>query len=215
MTLPDVTAGADSVSFSTGTTRSYSTTTTETWGRSATASVSAGFTAFGVNITASVSGTLSKTMAESSASSFSQTTTETRTTKFTEIGVGWQWQFDITDDCGTSTTLSPGFPIVTPSSDKPPCCLPGQFLVDESNNKRDDFNCIAGAVNLCTGDNTACKLWDKDATTGCARRARQTTSSSRGRRALAERGSSAKPEQHTPTTVLARVRLDTLDEYEY
>ena len=64
----------------------------------------------------------------------------------------WQWLFTITDDCGEATTLGPGFPIVTTDIETPPCCLPGYFHIS-AEGVRDNFSCVEGTPNLCTGEN--------------------------------------------------------------
>merc|ERR1712014_547489 len=74
-------------------------------------------------LSAGVSGTLSRSIAKEYSSEFSMSKTETHTFNY-GAGVVWQWQFTITDQCGSST-VSGNDMALTPGAFEPPCCLPG------------------------------------------------------------------------------------------
>ena len=149
MTLPEITAGDDSVVFTTGTTKTYSESATDTWGVKVTATVGAGLSVLGTGGKATLSAEASASFASTYSSSFSETKTKSAASSFSETGVGWQWMFTITDDCGEAYTYGPGFPIVTPNAATPPCCLPGYFVIG-ADGVRDNYTCLDGSPNLCT-----------------------------------------------------------------
>ena len=74
----------------------------QTWGQSATNSVSAGFS-FGVQ---TVSGSTSKSISQSTASTFAMTNWTEFTTHYSQPGVVWQLLFQVIDSCGSSTVFT-------------------------------------------------------------------------------------------------------------
>jgi hypothetical protein len=136
-------SGPQMVSYQVGVTRSHTVEDSTTWGSSVTESVSAGFSAFGIQASTSVSGTTSTTISHSYSSTFSMSSSTTFTYTF-DAGVVWQWQFGITDGCGPSDAQGHDLAL-TANELNPPCCLPGMFV----NISQPTSECLAGTPNLC------------------------------------------------------------------
>lgn len=112
-----------SVSFEKGVSRTYTVSSTHTWGTSVSANAGVSFGFAGIGVTAGVSGSLSNSIAKDYSSEFSMSSTDTRTFNY-GAGVVWQWQFTIIDQCGCSTVTGDDLAL-TPGAFAPPCCLPG------------------------------------------------------------------------------------------
>lgn len=112
-----------SVEFQKGVTRSYTVSDTRTWGTTVSANAGVSFGFSGVGITAGVSGSLSQSIAKGYTSEFEMSSTETHTFNYGP-GVVWQFQFTVTDRCGSSTIKGNDLALTKGAID-PPCCLPG------------------------------------------------------------------------------------------
>merc|ERR1712046_94899 len=136
-----------SVQIAIGVQRSWTGADSTSWEEQTTKSVNGGFKALGLTASAAVSGQTSKDISVEYSTEFQESTTVTKTFQF-DAGVVWQWQFNVTDLCGSSLVLSDDF-AVTPGVFQPPCCLPG-FVVNISKYQ----NCTAASdgttYNLCT-----------------------------------------------------------------
>merc|ERR1719192_1110649 len=101
-------------------------TEAQTWSNTVTQSASAGIEVEGIgSASQSIESSTAYSLAQSHTSSFSKTKTTSWTWK-APPGVIWQWEFDVDDDCGQATVLTPDV-VVTSSMSSPPCCLPGYF----------------------------------------------------------------------------------------
>jgi len=111
------------ISLEYGTSRSYMSGTEETWGSSVTVAVEAGFEGFG---SVSVSGTISQSISKSQSTTWTTQTMREDSWTWHEAGTIWQWQWAITDACGTATASANSF-VLTNDANSVPCCLPGYF----------------------------------------------------------------------------------------
>lgn len=132
-----------SVSFQEGVTRSHTVTASGEWGAKVTSTTKAGFSAFGVKGSETISGEISASLSIGYSSTFSMSSVETHTFDF-PAGVVWQWMFDVQDGCGP-TSVSGHDLELTPNSLVPPCCLPGFF----ANITEPLGQCIGGTPSLC------------------------------------------------------------------
>lgn len=111
------------ITFVHGVTRTYTNTKTQEWAKSVTVSVGEGFNAIFVSGSVSISSTTSRSISQSYSSTFAETD-ETQFHDTFDAGTIWQWSWNITDECGSSTVL--GTDVVrTNGRYQPPCCLPG------------------------------------------------------------------------------------------
>jgi hypothetical protein len=115
--------GPQTYSTTTGMSRTYSVTNAHTWGQSTTRTASAGFSAFGLSASVSVSGTASISIANTYSTNFELTKTATYSTVLPK-GQVWQWQMTVEDSCGTSILMTKDLR-VTVNVASPPCCLVG------------------------------------------------------------------------------------------
>jgi len=143
------TNGVQSYSYYHGTTNSWATETSETFGETSTTEFSRSFATRRTNSSKTVTGETSHFVASSASSEFSTTESYERTFQFHDAGVVWQWDFESEGICGHSTTKTDNL-MLTANGAEEPCCLPGAFR---------DFNnphsggCVGlrgePAVNLC------------------------------------------------------------------
>jgi len=143
--------GNQHVTYQEGTTHSQTGIVSSTWGASATTSASAGFSAFGIDGSASVSGTVSSSISASYSATFSKSETTTYSYDFGP-GVVWLWKFTIKTSC--ESAVSSGHDLeLTPNALYPPCCLPGMF----TDITKPNGGCLNGTPNLCNLQNDTSK----------------------------------------------------------
>ena len=106
--------------YSEGTVFDDSRTVTEDWSRSVTTSIEVGLEFGG----ASVEGTFAEGGSESVSQSIQKSRSETQTTNFDRSGMVWQFQYNVTDSCGSAKIDVKGL-VITIGQHEPPCCLPG------------------------------------------------------------------------------------------
>lgn len=138
--------GPSSLSVTLGVQHGYAAGNTTTWGSDVTTQVKTGFSAFGASASVSVSGEMSDKMSSSYSQTFQMSSATMRTFDF-DAGFVWQWQFKVTDRCGSSIVSGTDFAI-TAGEYAPPCCLPGW-----AKNISEYKDCVAPtngtAVDLC------------------------------------------------------------------
>merc|ERR1712232_1474920 len=113
-------------------------------GRSTTISMKNGFKYDGYSLEVTVSHTTSYEFTESHTSTFAMSQKETYKTS---LDAGVVWQFQVKDDCGTSTVHMKDFQ-VTSNIASPPCCLPGYFK-DAKNPTGDCLTVDGQTYNVC------------------------------------------------------------------
>jgi nitrate reductase cytochrome c-type subunit len=140
-------ASGTQIQYSYGTAHSYSATQTSSWSTAVTRSISAGFTFMGVGASVGVSSTTARGVTESSSTSFGTVSTSTTSYTAPRPGTIWQWRWNVSDNCGSSTSASHFNLVTTKGVFNPPCCLPG-FAADPGN--------YSGACAAAQGD----KIYD-------------------------------------------------------
>jgi len=121
-------AGPTTRSLTYGTQKSHVESKTETWSESVTLTVSGGFNYDGGDLHASVSGTISHSIAQTYSDTWSTSKEESFSVVFPEKDTGmsvWQFQFNITDTCKHVEQTKTAEYALTPNWQHVPCCLPG------------------------------------------------------------------------------------------
>lgn len=101
-------------------------TDTETWERSLSTSVTAGYSAFGVFAEVTVTGSFTSGGSTAVTRAFEQDWCKETTISPTVSGLLWQFTFDAWSPCGQSPVDTDSY-VITERQDKPPCCPPGLF----------------------------------------------------------------------------------------
>jgi len=119
------TNGNQAFGYSRGTTNSWSSETTTTFGETSTNSFSNSFEGLGSR-SVTVTRETSQFVANLVRQDFSLTENSSYTTTFNSSGTVWQWQFFSSGKCGRSSTNSNHL-MLTPNGAQQPCCLPTLF----------------------------------------------------------------------------------------
>mmetsp|Transcript_23163 Transcript_23163/g.66811 ORF Transcript_23163/g.66811 Transcript_23163/m.66811 type:complete len:185 (+) Transcript_23163:382-936(+) len=139
--------GGSSFKVSIGIQRGYNVENTNEWATKATIEAQQGFKFLGYDGHVTVTGESAYTTTSGYTSTFQETVTTEKYFDF-PAGVVWQWQFEITDVCGSTTAMNEDF-AVTEGLYAPPCCLPG-YAMDIKNSSGACHPARDGKVyNLC------------------------------------------------------------------
>jgi hypothetical protein len=135
------------VSFQVGVQHTSGVSNSLQWGASVTKSVQAGFSFLGLGASTTVTGTTALSIGAQFSQVFGESATVTETMHFSP-GVVWQFRFNVTNECGSSSLVFT--PQLEQTLNRPsvPCCLPGYFA--DPKNASGACAGIAGKLfNLC------------------------------------------------------------------
>jgi len=173
-----------------GSTKSSSSTKSEEWAESVSASVEAGFQYGVASGSVTVTGSLAKQAAQQDSDAWEKNEVETLTMTYAAEDAGkdiWQFQYQVTDGCDNHVTSKTKHIAVKEGGlESPPCCLPGygtdhtytkctsqKARIPDQQNCGDDVRCVckpdAGNVFVCNdggtyqcSDNKQCFLQSTD-----------------------------------------------------